>query len=271
MLDTINRTAEELQSLLTQAGEPLVPELLYAAAHPDEARARPGMRLVLAENASLLEDLQAIPQLSYTLYRNVQRRTERGPYEQAYWTKRGKLALVALLVLLGDESALGLLHDYLWSTCEETTWVLPQVEQWAIELRAVAAAFDLAEIVVALGDRIEERVQQRVRDEIEQRVLSPYLENPEGFWWYRGHNNWTGVCTVDRPRRAAGLCRHGVRGRWHLDRGCRLLALRAEQPDLLFRDAAPAHGRRDRPSRQRADADHRALSLWGGALLRPLL
>jgi len=194
MLDTINRTAEELQSLLTQAGEPLVPELLYAAAHPDEARARPGMRLVLAENASLLEDLQAIPQLSYTLYRNVQRRTERGPYEQAYWTKRGKLALAALLVLLGDESALGLLHDYLWSTCEETTWVLPQVEQWAIELRAVAAAFDLAEIVVALGDRIEERVQQRVRDEIEQRVLSPYLENPEGFWWYRGHNNWTGVC-----------------------------------------------------------------------------
>lgn len=194
MTDAIYRTADELYPLLAQPGEPLVPELLHAVAHPDEARACPSMSIVLAENAALLDDLNTIPQLSYTLYRNVQRHTERAPYEQAYWTKRGKLALAALLVLLGDERAVDLLHDYLWSTCEETVWVLPQVEQWAIELRAVATAFDLAEIVTALREQIEDRVQQRVRDEIERRAFLPYLADPESFWWYQGHNNWTGVC-----------------------------------------------------------------------------
>jgi len=60
-------------------------------------------------------------------------------------------------VLLGDDNYMNTLHDYIWSICEETTWVLPQVEHLAIELRAVATGFDLAEIIVSLEDKLEER------------------------------------------------------------------------------------------------------------------
>jgi len=194
MSNRISHMRDELEALLATPGEPLIPELYHAVRHPEAARGRPAVGLLLDKAAETLADIQNIPQLTYTLYREVQRKTDRIPYQRAYFEKRGKLAAAALQVALGEDDYLSLLHDYLWSTCEETTWVLPQVEQMAIELRAVAIGLDLAEIISVLKDKIEERVINRVRGEIERRIFAPYLENPEAFGWYRGHNNWNGVC-----------------------------------------------------------------------------
>jgi len=194
MRETIARTTDELAALLTQPGDPLVPALLEAAAHPERLRDRFTVRLLFEQEAERLADIDNMPQLSYTLYRDVQRHTDRIPYQRAYSGKRARMTLAALKVLLGDDRYVNVLHDYVWSLCEQTTWVLPQVEQWPIELRAAAVALDLAEIVVALEGKLEERAIQRVRDEIEHRIFLPYLADPERFWWYRGHNNWTGVC-----------------------------------------------------------------------------
>ena len=194
MHNSIRHTRDELATHLAHPGDPLIPELHHAVRHPQEARDRPATRLLFDGASEILADIRNIPQLTYTLYREVQRNTDRIPYQNVRQEKRSKLVMAALQVVLGDDDYLNLLHDYLWSTCEETNWLLPQVERMGIELRVPATALDLAEIIDALGDRIEERAADRVRDEVERRVFTPYLADPEKFHWYRGHNNWNGVC-----------------------------------------------------------------------------
>jgi hypothetical protein len=172
----------------------MLPALLAAVQDPVRIRDRPATQMLLQEAAPYLDDLHNIPHLTYTLYRDVQRKTDRFIYQRPRGEKRTKTWLTALQVLCGKDEYLNLLHDYLWSTCEETVWVLPQVERWDIELRVAATAFDLAEIVIGLETKIEERVRDRIRREIERRVFAPYLDHPEEYWWYKGHNNWNGVC-----------------------------------------------------------------------------
>lgn len=190
----VAKNRQELEPLLASPGQPMIPALLAAAKDASLIRDRPATRMLLQESAAYLADLHNIPHLTYTLYRDVQRKTDRFIYQRPREEKRTKTWLTALQVLCGRDEYLNLLHDYLWSTCEETVWVLPQVERWDIELRVAATVFDLAEIVVGMGAKIEQRVQDRIRAEIEQRVFAPYLDHPEDYWWYKGHNNWNGVC-----------------------------------------------------------------------------
>jgi len=182
MKGLISYSRDELAGYLAGPGEPMLPELEWASEHPAEARERPATQLLLEGASGLIDDIEAIPQLTYTLYRDVQRYTDRIPYQQARQQKRSKMGLTALLVLLGEDRWVDLLHDYIWSTCEETNWVLPQVEHMGIELRVPATSFSLAEIIQALGQRIEDRAVERVRQEVETRVFGPYLADPGSYW-----------------------------------------------------------------------------------------
>ena len=192
----ITRTPEEIKAIFAAATPEgsLLPDLVEAAQHPEAARSRPAMGLVREGTRELLVDIETIPALTYTKYRDVQRYDKRRIYQVPYFEKRGKMAVAALQVLLGDDAYVNTLYDYIWSTCEETGWFLPQVEHMGIELRAVATAMDLAEIVEGVGDRLEDRLIDRIRHEIETRIFTPYLEDPDSYWWYKGYNNWNGVC-----------------------------------------------------------------------------
>lgn len=192
-MPTILYHREQLMDLLSTPGDPLIPELSDAVAHPESYIDRESTRLLFEQGADPLADIEHIPQLTYTLYRNVQRFTDRVPYRSIRSERRAKTALAAMKVILGDDSYLNLLHDYVWATCEETNWMLPQSDHMGIELRVPATAMDLAEIIVALSDKIEDKAQTRVRQEIEDRVFTPYLRHPNGYHWYRGTNNWNGV------------------------------------------------------------------------------
>jgi hypothetical protein len=178
---------------LPDQGSPM-PALIEAARNPAMARTRPAMPLIERDTRELLADVDRIPALTYTRYRDVQRETNRLHYQRPYREKRSKMGIAALQVLLGRDAYLNTLYDYIWSTCEETGWALPQVEHLGIELRVVATAMELAEIVEALGDKLEDRLIARIRQEIDERVFTPYLQHPETYFWYRGSNNWNGVC-----------------------------------------------------------------------------
>ena len=184
---------EQLMDHLSTPGDPLIPELDDAVAHPERYIDRESTRRLFEQGADQLADIENIPQLTYTLYRNVQRFTDRIPYQAVRGERRTRTALAAMKVILGDDCYLNLLHDYVWATCEETNWMLPQVDHMGIELRVPATAMDLAEIVVSLSDKIEDKAQTRVRQEIEDRVFTPYLRHPNGYHWYKGTNNWNGV------------------------------------------------------------------------------
>ena len=191
----IQRTPEELAQLLSQAPATcLVPELLEIARNPLPARELPGARLVAETLAPFLADAAHIPHLPYTLYREFQRTGERRGYQTPYQEKRAKMVALAVQLLLGDTSRRELLQDYLWSTCEETNWVIPAHETREIDLTSAATGFSLAEIIVGLGEQLSDEVVARVRAEIERRIFEPYLARHDSLNWFHGHNNWNGVC-----------------------------------------------------------------------------
>ena len=64
----------------------------------------------------------------------------------------------------------------------------------AIDLFAAETGFALAETLALLGDQLDGEVRSEVRAQIERRMLAPYLRLHQNHWWYRGHNNWNGVC-----------------------------------------------------------------------------
>lgn len=192
-MPTIAYPREQLMELLAEPGDPLIPELDAAVANPGQVANSPAVKLLWEQGADKLADIENIPHLTYTTYRNVQRFTDRLPYQAVRGDRRTKTALAAMKVILGDDSFVNLLHDYVWVTCEETNWMLPQVDHMGIELRVPATAMDLAEIIVALDAVIEHKAKERVRQEIEERVFVPYLRHPKGYHWYTGTNNWNGV------------------------------------------------------------------------------
>ncbi|MBT5829960.1 MAG: hypothetical protein HOH77_07175, partial [Candidatus Latescibacteria bacterium] len=134
-MPTIQYPREQLMALLATPGDLLIPELTDAVAHPKEYIDRKSTQMLFEQGADQLTDIENIPQLTYTLYRNVQRFTDRIPFQQAQFDRRKKTGLAAMKVILGDDTYLNLLHDYVWATCEETNWMLPQVDHLGIELR----------------------------------------------------------------------------------------------------------------------------------------
>ncbi len=190
----IKRTPAELKALLAEPKPPedLIPGLLEAVADPAKVQSRPAMTYVSEDAQPYLDDIENIPWLTYTRFRDVQRKADRAIWERPYWEKRAKMAVAGLQVLLGDDDYLNTLYDYIWSTCEETVWIVAQRRDLEIDLRSAATGLSLAEMAVGLKDKLEDRLVTRIREEIDRRIFTRYLDRKE-VWW-KGHNNWNGVC-----------------------------------------------------------------------------
>ncbi|MDI1462591.1 heparinase II/III family protein [Catellatospora sp. KI3] len=188
---------------------------------------------------SLLRDIRAaadgpVPELSFTAYRDFFDTGNRVRYERLYFRRRARLAARAAQALLDPAADLGPLADTLWSVCDEYTWALPAHIHYGgdplrcLDLFAAETAHTLAETVAGLGDRLDPRVRDRVRAEIDRRVFAPYLDE-QALSWEGFGNNWEAVCggatgmaalallgdsAADAPRLAAML----ARGRRAMDR-----------------------------------------------------
>ncbi len=194
-------------------------QLLHSHPSPDnlieQIRSSLSARTVLGYLRETAPNLADIPETTYTLYRQFALNGERSGYEKPYFAKRTMLTRAVVEVLLGDESLAGRIHDLIWSICEETSWVLPAHEKREpsieaaspaessssltrepdfIDLFAAETAASLAETVHLLGDRLAPEVAQRARQEIERRVLGPYLAHGRAHWWHTGNLNWNAVC-----------------------------------------------------------------------------
>ncbi len=167
-------------------------------------------------------DWGTIPQTTFTLYREFERTGVRGNYERAYFLKRAQLTRAVVEMILGDDDSMrDAIHDWLWSICEETTWLLPAHEEqgpdywdlgqsprtlpWgahtlltrepdSIDLFAAETGASLAETVYLVGERLAPEVVQRVRQQVERHIFKPYLAYGRKHWWYKGALNWNGVC-----------------------------------------------------------------------------
>ena len=172
----------------------LFPELEIARLHSHSLLQTPQMQLMLEHTQHAMQGIEHIPQTNYTSYRAFQRIGERGHYEAAYFLKRTRLAAAAIRLFAGQIDLKETVEDYLWSICEETNWVLPAHETVIIDLFAAETGFVLAETLLLIGTTLESEVRHRVRQEIEQRILTPYLRFYALQWWYTTNHNWNGVC-----------------------------------------------------------------------------
>jgi hypothetical protein len=195
-------------------------QLLQSPLPPDnlieQIRRSPSAPIVLSYLRDAAPNLDNTPETTYSLYRQFALNGERSGYEKPYFAKRSMLTRAVVEVLLGDESLVERVHDLIWSICEETSWVLPAHEKlepltgastWPvgsssslthepdfIDLFAAETAASLAETVHLLGERLAPEVVRRARQEIERRVLNPYLAHGRTYWWHTGNLNWNAVC-----------------------------------------------------------------------------
>jgi hypothetical protein len=159
--------------------------------------------------SSLLRDIEAVagddsplPALSYSAYREFFDTGRRIGYEKIYFRRRARLGALAADALLHPDRNVTRLADLLWAVCDEYTWALPahihgDRHGWGpeqtLDLFAAETAHALAEIVTGLGERLDPRVADRVRAEVDRRILTP-LADPRPLAWEGFGNNWESVC-----------------------------------------------------------------------------
>ncbi|MEU8001227.1 heparinase II/III family protein [Catellatospora sp. NPDC049111] len=174
------------------------------------------------ELTSLLRDIRAaaaddtMPELGYRAYRDYFDTGNRLRYERQYFRRRARLAARAAQALLDLDTDLGPLSDTLWSVCDEYTWALPahvrhsadqgRGPEQCLDLFAAETAHTLAETVAALHGRLDRRVADRVRAEVERRVFVPYTD-PRPLNWEGYRNNWEAVCAGAAGMAALALLR----------------------------------------------------------------
>ncbi len=212
------RLGEAGLAALLDPARPLFPECEDAKGDRRALALSPSVRSVLATSEEAMAAAGRIPQTLPGDYQLFALTGDRQRYEAAYFGKRSLLAAAALRLFLGEDSLVDLVHDCLRSVCEEPTWVLPAHQGRRIDLFAAETGMQLAETLALLGDSLDESVRSRVKDEAGERVLGLYLDHGHEEDWYRGTNNWNGVCNSavaaaflwlepERRRAAAGVAK----------------------------------------------------------------
>jgi hypothetical protein len=131
-------------------------------------------------------------------------------YEGLLFSRRGKLALLVLGELVeGKGRFTDAIADGVWLVCEESYWGvpahvgaqkrgpgLPDVTEPTVDLFAAETGALLAWTDYLVGDRLDAvhpLVRERLRLEVDRRILAPSLERDD-FWWMgftpREVNNW---------------------------------------------------------------------------------
>ena len=182
---------------------PTVADRAAWGAIPEERR-----RLFVAEAERQLATEWAL--LPATRFLDYVRDGNRGRYETLLFSRRGKLADLVLGELMeGQGRFTDAIADGLWLICEESYWGvpahvgaqkrgagLPDVTEPTVDLFAAETGALLAWTDYLMGDRLDAvhpLVRERVRLEVDRRILVPNLERDD-FWWMgfspREVNNW---------------------------------------------------------------------------------
>ncbi len=171
---------------------------------PQDAREK-----VLALGEEFAE--QEVPNLPASLYLEFRRVGNRNRYQDVWFHRRAMLNGLALAECVeGKGRFLDPLANMAWAICEESSWTLPahisrqkagvdlpDTTEPIVALFSAETASSLAWIVYLLEDQLDgvsPQVCRRIRREIDERVLTPYLERDDfswmGFGGGRRPNNW---------------------------------------------------------------------------------
>ncbi len=176
------------------------------------------------------------PMLTAGMFASFIRTGSRRDCETPYFDRRRKLCSAALHVCLtGTEDMLPDVEDGLVLLCEETAWAIsahvglseehpfPDDRRTVVDLFAAQTAMILSFVCQLLEGTLHPDLYDRVRREVERRVLRPFMEY-DGEWWmgfYRKDlNNWT-PWILSNIFMSANVWHWG--GKALIERGCMML------------------------------------------------
>ena len=162
---------------------------------------------IISEAKEVLASPQ--PAMPFSLFQLFETQGSRFEFEQPYFKRRARIAMLALAAKLdpaGDY--LLVLENEIWEICLEYSWALPahlpvglaetQAARVAppqtVDLFAAETAHQLAEILLWLKPRLNPWIEYRIREEIERRIIQPLFYDPHHFWWESTMMNWAAVC-----------------------------------------------------------------------------
>lgn len=149
-----------------------------------------------------------VPALPARLYREFAETGRREGYEDAQRARRSMLyRLVLAEWLTGEGRFVAAIENVLWARLEETNWAWPahareldRFDRPTLDLAAAMTALDLAEVDYLVGDKLSANLRDRVRVEVERRVVGPFLNRNDHWWLHttpqKQVNNWTAVCVA---------------------------------------------------------------------------
>lgn len=126
---------------------------------------------------------------------------DRVAMESIYFQLRNWLAHAAALALLYPEEThyLSETEDLIFACCDEYSWALPAHtsgtladDPTRIDLFAAQTGMLLAEVCIALGERLAPIIRQRAESEVRRRIIESYMHNT--YFWETAKNNWAAVC-----------------------------------------------------------------------------
>ena len=128
---------------------------------------------------------------------------ERLTFEQQYFARRKQLDILALDIFIRKSTeSIPLLEEVIFQICNEYSWALPahmpirdrcysEEGREIIDLFAAETAQSLAEIGEIIGDQLSNFIKQRISEEIDRRVFTPFEK--QDWHWERLENNWSSV------------------------------------------------------------------------------
>jgi len=153
---------------------------------------------------------EPVPGLRASEYLEFARTGDRYTYQDPEGRRLSRLETFALAECLDREGEyLEDILDYAWAVCEQSTWVVPahlegehdheglpgavDAEDRVVALHSAHVAHLLAEVDYLLGDRLHPALRERIREEVDRRVIEPYLVRDD-IWWLSAPMNWNAVC-----------------------------------------------------------------------------
>lgn len=169
----------------------------------------------------------SLPDLTLNDFKLFKINGSRKKYEKKYFQRREALVSLGVMFILTNEqkSYLDSLEEVIWQICNEFTWALPAHIQWEelnedeklnlyslynqqennnfinkskklIDLFAAETAFSLAEIAYLLEKDLSPLILNRIKNEISSRVLLPFSNLKNKYWWENAKMNWAAVCAA---------------------------------------------------------------------------
>ena len=129
---------------------------------------------------------------------------DRSVFQAPYYLRRRALNTSALLSMIypEEEKYITRLMDQIFAICDEYTWVIPahqpdlltKAKSDHLDLFACETAYMLSEINILLGDRLEPLIRDRIRAEVDRRLITPIMSGKK-FGWMKAKHNWNAVCS----------------------------------------------------------------------------